>query len=155
MVPSPTRDTSASGPAAAAGESAPVWRSNQLLFTWSGFDPAKHRAFVSREGPAMISLPDEILDLAKLDEDRLRAEIALSLARLGWPIDEMLDIRQWNPRQQMLFRQSYGWTWTRPLWSPPDPIAPGVAAPQAAPYDPMRPPIGAILVPPPAWWPGR
>jgi hypothetical protein len=75
-----------------------------------------------------------------------RVDAAQQLAAKGFPIDAEIDAYGLNPWDTMRLREMNGYTWYPSLFQGPVVMAPGLTAPGAPVYDPLKPPAGSIKV---------
>lgn len=109
------------------------------------FNPRTERAVMGPDGPGIIPIPEELVNLRKLRyEDRMN--LGRFLAFQGFPVDVQIDIWGWDPVKTMRLRAGYGYTWVNAFI--PVSVAPGLSVPSLPPYDPNHAPVGSILVPP-------
>jgi hypothetical protein len=91
----------------------------------------------------------EILEaLSNIEQLSDRYALAGTLAAQGYTVDVPIDVWCWNEEAVMRNRREAGYTWVPCAGMPPVNIVPGLEVPGMTKYDPAKPPIGAILVPP-------
>lgn len=102
--------------------------------------PTQYNKTYHDHWPAPIrSLLDEP-DISK------RQSSYLALAQQGLPVDVPIMVWGWDPWTTMSMRVSYGYTWVPSALQQPIAVAPGLAVPGLAAYDPNNPPSGSLTV---------
>jgi hypothetical protein len=92
------------------------------------------------------SQPPEIQALPGIADPQQRDNRAAQLATNGFTIDVPIMVWGWDAYLVMTMRAQFGYTWVPSALQPPVTIAPGLAQPGVAPYDPLHPPPGSIKV---------
>jgi hypothetical protein len=130
-------------------------------FQWpTKFDPYTQRAVWTQDGAVILELPQDLKRVLKpsLWDPILRIflrrpnreQVVGKLVMEGFPVDVPTDGWGWDSVKTMRLRYGYGYVWVPSSLNPAVQLAPGLSSPGLTVYDPASPPLGSILVPPPA-----
>ncbi len=100
------------------------------------------------DGPERAKRPsDTALSRLRDQDPAAQLDTAQLLTEVGHTIDWVVDTG-WDYWKVMNLRRVYGYTWVPSFSNPGVAVAPGLSMLDGSAYDPLKPPIRAILVPP-------